>query len=46
MAQDELASPPDYTKNGIGPQELPRVIQGTGTRLISPTRPAGRIKEK
>ena len=45
MAEDELGTPPDYTKNGIGPQELPRVIQGTGTRLINPSRPPGRIKE-
>lgn len=44
MAEDELDTPPDYSQNGIGPQELPRVITGTGTRLLTPSRPPGRIK--
>lgn len=43
---DELGTPPDYTQNGVGPQELPRIVTGTGTRLVKPTRPPGRIAKE
>lgn len=46
MAEDEVGTPPDFSQNGIGPQELPRVIKGTGTRLINPSRPPGRIPQE
>ncbi len=44
MAADEVGSPPEYSAaQGVSIHDLLRVIKGSGTKLVTVTRPAGRI---
>lgn len=38
MKPDEVGTPPDY-QTGIGPQQVTVHITGTGTRVVTRTRP-------
>lgn len=33
------------TQHTSGPQDLVRIVKGTRTRLVTPTRPEGRVPE-
>lgn len=39
---DEFSRPEDY-QHTSGPQDMARLLKGTGTRLIKATKPEGRV---